>query len=241
MEEKIKAVTSFINRDTTLKDDYFKGWNQNSYGDYLWEIFFEPYNKKYWDIDLSILGCDWINNRIYQQSVEELLYGTYTDKTPNTYYAPEMRYPKMGGYFEYIKYIANKAESIGKMNYGFKTMKVDAEIHMIYFSNGESRRYDRLYISVPMPLMIYQIPDHLKNIEIFDATGVVVVSMGLKKTNLHQMWFYIYDEDIMAVRAYMPSEKSLHSTPEGMTSVQFEIYYYNRKKSALDIKKTIDN
>lgn len=234
INDRIKAVLGFLNRDQGLADNNFKNWNRSRYGEYLWTHFLEPYNNKYWDIDLGELGCDWIGNRIYQPSIEEILYGSYTDKTPNTYYAPEMRYPKTGGYFEFVKLIARHAEKASKIHFGYKVERIDVNTHTVYFCNGKMRKYNKLYTSVPMPefvSLVEDMPEQFRDIARFDATGVAVVSMGLKKANTSQMWFYIYDEDIMAARANMPSVKSPNNAPDNMASIQFEIYF-NRKKNA---------
>lgn len=40
-----------------------------------------------------------------------------------------------------------------------------------------------------------------------EYTGIALVSFGIKNSYLNQLWFYIYDSDIMAARASMPSVK----------------------------------
>jgi protoporphyrinogen oxidase len=40
------------------------------------------------------------------------------------------------------------------------------------------------------------------------------------------LWFYIYDEDIMAARVNSPSIKSKENVPPGCSSMQFEIYHH---------------
>ncbi len=231
-EEKSEAIIGFINRDQSLPDDNFRDWNRKRYGEYLWEHFFKPYNSKYWDIDLGTLGCDWIGNRIYQPSIKEVLYGSYTDETPNTYYAPEMRYPENGGYYAFIKAIVDRAEDGGKIHYNHKAVKIDIKNHIVVFDNGTEVKYDELYSSVPLPqmlTMINDVPDKFSDTGKFDYTGVAIVSIGLKKSNIRQMWLYIYDEDLMAARAYMPSVKSPNNTPGNTESIQFEIYFSSKK------------
>jgi hypothetical protein len=53
--------------------------------------------------------------------------------------------------------------------------------------------------------------------------------MGFKCEDVAKhLWFYIYDEDILASRIHSPSLKSLNKTPEGCSSLQAEIYFsYN--------------
>lgn len=231
VNEKVEAISEFLKRDRDIEVNSFETWNKSRYGEYLWKHFFEVYNKKYWDVELDILGIDWIENRIYQPSIEEILYGSYTDKTPNTYYASEMRYPKKGGYYSFIKPIVDEAEKFNKIHYGYEVSKIDLASKKIVFKNDEFRYYENLYSSIPMDRilnLVQNMPSDLSAIDL-DFTRVAIVSIGLKKSCVKQIWFYIYDEDIMASRAYMPSIKAKSNAPDDMESIQFEIYF-NAKK-----------
>jgi protoporphyrinogen oxidase len=51
------------------------------------------------------------------------------------------------------------------------------------------------------------------------------VSIALKTKNIPPyLWWYIYDEDILAARVYSPSLKSPNNVPEGCSSLQMEVY-----------------
>jgi protoporphyrinogen oxidase len=56
------------------------------------------------------------------------------------------------------------------------------------------------------------------------ATSIDLVSVAFNKPLVKDLWFYIYDEDILASRAYSPSIKSPENAPTGCSSLQFEIY-----------------
>ena len=92
------------------------------YGEFLYENLFKLYNEKYWQTELDRMGVEWVGNRFYQPSIDEVLYGSYTDETPNVYYASEMRYPKKGGYFEFIRSIAEDAEKQNKLHFNKKAV-----------------------------------------------------------------------------------------------------------------------
>ena len=232
-EEKTEAVKEFILRQQYADGNNFEDWNKSRYGKYLWDHFFHPYNTKYWCVPLKNLEINWIGNRIYQPTLEEILYGSYTDKTPNTYYAPDMRYPKSGGYYSFIRPIVEKAESKGHIHYGKQVAKIDLGQKTVFFSDGEKVSYHTLYSSLPLPdflKMLTDVPQHIRvKAERLEHTGMALVSFGLKKPNMtDKMWFYIYDTDIMAARVHSPSLKSVSNAPKGCTSIQFEIYYNSK-------------
>lgn len=230
VETKIKAIKGFVNREDLTDVTNFEQWTRSGYGDWLYENLFRPYNEKYWCTKLEDLGIDWIGKRIYRPSLDEVLYGSYTNDTPNTYYAKEMRYPKIGGYRAFIQPIIDDAINRERLHLNKDVCRISIRDKVIYFTDGTNIKYDGLYSSIPLPQMINLIdeaPIELKGqARSLECTGVVLVSIGFKRfIEFDKMWFYFYDTDIMAARAYMPSIKSKANTPEGHSSVQFEIYY----------------
>ena len=241
---KIDAVKGFIERKGRENVHDFKEWLIGGYGEFLYDNLFRLYNEKYWQTDLDKMGVDWIGNRIYQPDIDEVLYGSYTDETPNVYYASEMRYPKKGGYFEFIRSIAEDAEKHEKLHFKKKAVRIDSSSKRVHFSDGTNIEYDALYSSVPLPEMVKMIDNVPQDISLktqeLEHTGVALVSAGLKKTDFEKFWFYIYDLDIMAARAYMPSVKSSENAPEECSSIQFEIYFSSKAK-APDENQAVEN
>lgn len=241
---KIDAIKGFIERKGRENVQDFKEWLISGYGEYMYENIFKLYNEKYWQTDLAEMGVQWIANRFYQPSIDEVLYGSYTDETPNVYYASEMRYPKRGGYFSFFGYIAEEAEKNGNLHFGKKAVKIDSIAKKIFFADGTDVEYDKLYSSVPLPEMVNMIDnapqDIIQKAQKLEHTGVALVSVGLNKIEFEKFWFYIYDMDIMAARAYMPSVKSPENAPEGCSSIQFEIYFSSKAK-ALEEDRAVEN
>ncbi len=232
-EFKVKALKDFIDRNQNDDPKNFKQWLLFQYGQYLYDELFEPYNKKYWCTDLEQMDTCWVGNRFYRPSIEEVLYGSYTDKTPNTYYAKEMRYPQKGGYVGYIDSIIKEAEKANKIHYGYEAERIDLSEKTVAFTNGERIKYDMLLSSAPLPDIVKcvkDIPNEIKNdAESLEYTSTELVSFGFNKViNCKDIWFYIYDADILAARAYLPSLKSKDNVPDGCSSIQFEIYRSNR-------------
>lgn len=185
VEEKIKAVKGFIERKIDFQADNFEDWTIGNYGEFLYQNLFRPYNEKYWCTNLKELGIQWVGNRFYIPTIEEVLYGSYTDETPVTYYAKEMRYPKQGGYLAFIKPIINKAEELKKIHYNEMLNSISISNKTVRFSSGRILPFDRLFSSVPLPEVIKYIndvPEHMiEKAGQLEYTSIVLVSMGLKK------------------------------------------------------------
>lgn len=229
--EKADAVKGFIERCGENNAENFEDWTRSQYGDWLYEHLFRPYNEKYWCTELKQLATDWIENRIYRPTIDEVLYGSYSPETPNTYYAKEMRYPCCGGYEGFFSPIIQDAERKGHIRYHRRVSEIHIREKKVFFTDGSNAAYENLFSSIPLTDlfgMISECPEEVKQAaKRLEYTSLVLVSVGFNKSvHLDKMWFYIYDRDIMAARAYMPSVKSPQNAPAGCSSIQFEIYFH---------------
>ena len=81
----------------------------------------------------------------------------------------------------------------------------------------------------------------LKASKTLKATSIDLISVGFNRKVSNYLWFYIYDDDILASRAYSPSMKSPDNAPEGCSSLQFEIYSRgeNSKYDKKELKENV--
>lgn len=243
IEEKVKAIISFFNKDKIdINEDNYKSWLYSKYGAYITEEYFLKYTKKYWCEDAENLDISWIENRIYTPSLEEVIYGAMSDDTPNTYYAKEMRYPIIGGYKEFLKPMVSNSNMV----FNSKAILVDLKNKIIEFNNGNKVNYNYLISSIPLPELVsitkdinQEIKDKAKHLK---ATSVLLVSLVIEgDLNFNDIWFYIYDENILPARAYLPGKKSLNNIKKGYSTIQFEIYYSENKPIKSSNEKIISS
>lgn len=242
-EERVKAIIDFFNKEKMhFDEENYRNWLYSKYGKYIAEEFFLKYTRKYWCEDAENMDISWIQNRIYTASVEEVLYGAMTDETPNTYYAKEMRYPTEGGYKEFLKPMINNSNIV----FNSKAVLVDLKNKMVEFKNGNKVNYDYLISSIPLPQLVSitkDVDEEIKNIaKNLKATSVILVSLVIQgELNFNDLWFYIYDEDVLPARAHLPGEKSSNNIKKGYSSIQFEVYYSKSKPRSFSDKKILDN
>ena len=238
-EEKVILLKSFLNR-SKLKGDDYESWLRHQYGNKISERFPLRYTLNYWDTPASMLSTTWIGNRMRRASFEEILYGAFTSQTPNTYYTKEMRYPKKGGYRAFIENLIEDS----KILYSYEADEIDLEKKCIRFKNGEIVHYKTLVSSIPLPVLVSITKNHPVEIseasKTLQATSIDLISVGFNKNLIKDLWFYIYDEDILASRAYSPSVKSPENVPEGCSSLQFEIYSRG-PQSKYKVNNLLDN
>lgn len=239
-EEKELIINDFLNRkspDTTTIRNY-EDWLRLQFGDYFAEHFPMVYTRKYWMKEARELRTEWVGQRVYQPSVDEVIAGSKTAETPNTYYAKEMRYPKTGGYKQFLKVLAENAD----IRYDKEVIEIDTQSKKVLFSDGASVEYCRLISSLPLPEMVKIVkntPDKvIEAASKLECTCGYHVSIALKTKRIPPyLWWYIYDEDNLSARVHSPSMKSPDNAPEGCSSLQMEVYCKQGEYTVEEIKE----
>ncbi len=221
--DKVALIKSFLARPSELAGDDYESWLRHQYGDGIAERYPIRYTQKYWATPASALSTTWIGQRMRRAELDEILYGAMTTETPNTYYTKEMRYPQQGGYKAFIAPLI--ADSTIRL--GHRAAAIDTQQRTVTFANGVTVGYQQLVSTLPLPVLtrIADVPAEVATAASqLKATAIDLVSVGFSKPIIKDLWFYIYDEDILASRAYSPSVKSPENAPDGCSSLQFEIY-----------------
>ncbi len=236
IEEKVAAIVDFV-QNNNLADNIpnYEMWLRAQYGNYFAEHFPMPYTKKYWTVEAKTLSTSWIGERMYRPSLQEVIIGAMSEETPNTYYADEMRYPQKGGYKSFLSGMADKCD----IRLNKKAISIDPKTKQVMFEDGEIGYYETLISSIPLPELIKLIKDVPKHVieasQMLMATSIALVSVGLKSANIPPyLWFYIYNEDFLPARCYSPSLKSKDNSPDGCSSLQFEVHYSKYKPLELE-------
>ena len=227
-EEKSLIINDFLSRPNNVeadKIDNYEQWLRIQFGNYFAEHFPMKYTKKYWMCEAKELETRWVGQRIYQPSVEEVIKGSQTADTPVTYYAKEMRYPASGGYRQFFSLLAEGTD----IRYGKEVTNIDTTKKTVKTSDNTTYHFTRLISTLPLnlyPSLMPGMPEDIKTAaRMLKATSGYHVSIALKTKDIPPyLWWYIYDEDILAARMYSPSLKSPNNAPEGCSSLQMEVY-----------------
>jgi len=213
------------------------------YGKPFAEKYPIKYTKKYWTVEASQLGVEWIGNRMHRPDIDQVLHGAMNKETGNFYYTKEMRYPKKGGYKAFLDPIVD--ESCIKYNYSLHSILPSQK--KLIFKNSFEVNYDHIVSTIPLPELVNKIKTSIPK-NVIDAanrlwaTSVDLISVAFNKPDIPKhLWFYIYDEDILASRVYSPSIKSPDNCPTGKSSIQFEIYQSKNNQNETSSSKLKEN
>jgi protoporphyrinogen oxidase len=227
-QRKVELIKSFLARPDIAEPANYEQWLLSQYGEEIARNYPLAYTYKYWDTPPAQLSVNWIGNRMRRAELDEVLFGAFSPETPNTYYTKEMRYPKEGGYKSFIAPLVERAN----VELNARATRVDASSKRIYFANGSLVSYDRLVSTIPLPELIRMLVDVPVDVAsaaaTLEATSIDLISVGFSVELDLDLWFYIYDRDILASRAYSPSVKARSNVPAGCSSLQFEVYQRGR-------------
>lgn len=223
-EEKVSLIAGLAEAPTGPVTSY-RDWLEQQYGRPIAERWPLVYTEKYWTVPAEALGTDWIGQRVRRADIREVLHGAMSPDTPHYFYAKEMRYPEKGGYRSFIEPMMEGAD----IRFGKRVTRIEPAAGRIVFADGEEAAFSRMVSTLPLPVLAELIPDMPDAVRVdarsLFATSVDLVSIGFNRANVPpSLWFYIYDRDILAARAYSPSWKAPSNAPEGCSSLQFEIY-----------------
>lgn len=225
---KVELIKSFLARPDIPEPTQYEEWLLSQYGEDIARSWPIAYTQKYWGTPADKLSVNWIGNRMRRAALDEILFGAFTAETPNTYYTKEMRYPAAGGYKAFIQGLIDEAA----IELNARVVGVDPAARRIDFADGSQVSYERLVSSLPLPALIQMLagtPEEVRAAAAtLEATSIDLISVGFKIPLDLDLWFYIYDEDIHASRAYSPSVKSPDNAPMGCSSLQFEVYQRGR-------------
>ena len=229
-EDKVKAILDFIEKPTMGVPENYEEWLISRYGRFIVNRFPGKYTKKYWTVSASELSMEWLNNKMNQPSLEDVLFGAFSPDTENAYYMKEMRYPQTGGFRAYMDRMAAGCD----IHFGKRVTQINCQKKYVEFSDGSRDDYDELISSVPLNEYVHLLRDMPASVRLamegLWATSVALVSVGFNRPDVAKYpWFYIYDEDIFPSRVCSPNILSPQNVPNGMSALQFEVYYSKHK------------
>lgn len=240
-EQRIRLIRGLVEQSHCEVRNY-QQWLIEQYGAPIAERWPIAYTRKYWTIDASEMGVDWIGQRMRRADLGEVLRGAMMERAPNTYYVQQMRYPVRGGFRAFLDPLFDVAD----VRLGRKVTEIHLGERIVRTADGSGWPYRHLINTLPLPILASIMPgmpaDVRADVDSLFATSIDLVSIGLSCPHrMRSLWLYIYDTDIMAARVYSPSWKSPDNAPAGCSSMQFEIYSSRRKPQMTSVANMIEN
>lgn len=222
--EKVLVMADYFKRPYYEHPANYMEWLISQYGEYFAYNYPKLYTQKYWTVEPEQLETKWVGIRMYQPTIEEVLYGAFEKNTKEVHYSGEIRYPKRGGFETFIKNLEEDAS----VEYERNITEIDVNRKRISFSEGDAEQYDVLVNTAPLPEiipLIKNVPEEIVSVSRkLNATSLILVSICIDgKLNFEfSPAFYIYDSDIPATRVYSTTMYS--GEYDGYTALQAEVF-----------------
>lgn len=232
VDEKIKILKDFINKkdDGVYKD--YADWLKKKYGTYFAENYPYLYTKKYWTVSPEKMETQWIGPRMYVPTLDEVLYGSYTDKTGFVHYSGSISYPNIGGFERFLENLTRDIYAIT----GANEYIIDNDNKKI-ICRENIIEYDEIVSTVPLMELVQLLHAPMNIVACaneLDHTSLIIVSFGIRKEHVMPKngikLFYVYDEEKLVSRAYSTSEFGKDNAPVGCSTIQAEVYFSRYKQ-----------
>ncbi len=203
----------------------FEDWIYATFGMGIARHFMIPFNRKLWATDLKDMSAGWIEGRVPQPTIEEVLDGTLRGQTQEFGENAQFWYPQNGGmgalpraFLPHVKNIHLNQEAV----------TVCPDLRHITLANGRSQRYDKLISSLPLTRLvdiIDSVPSRIKEAAHgLKYNTIYAANIGVNRANISDAhWIYFPEKEFIFHRISFPMNFSPSMAPEGASSITAEI------------------
>ncbi len=218
LDQKSKMVNSLSTAkaqsdlNESEKAENYLEWLIQNYGKEYAESFPIRYNKKYWRTDLVGMSTDWIDNRMFKPSLEQIQLGA---KEPQyLHYIKRFKYPKRGGFSSFYRHAIEDSK--------FETESNIISIHLddkYVITHKGKYSYDILINTIPLPKFIGLCADVPKSVaeagSLLKCSKLTLVNLKISGEVLPRFhWAYFHDEKLLSTRITNYSLLNKNIAPE---------------------------
>jgi protoporphyrinogen oxidase len=212
----------------TGPENYYQ-WLEYAFGTTFADTFPSAYTEKYWTVPPERLDIDWVGNRMYYPSVEDVEKGAKGPLPKQTHYIKKIRYPEEGGYQAYGEILKKDAN----IQYDSNITGISFKEKKLTLNGSETVHFDKLVNTLPLDYLISisDAPAEVKKAaETLLCTSVLLVNVAAEHPTVRpENWFYVYDKDKFSTRINCTEKLSPNNAPKGNTGVQVEVYFSENK------------
>ena len=223
------AVDAVRNHEKNGRPRNLAEFIKAQWGEGIAKHFMVPYNRKLWTVPLEEMDWQWMNGRVPQPNLEEIVVGALQPQPKPMGPNARFGYPLHGGY---------ESLMIGWLRYLDKdrlwpntaVIQVDPRERIAVLSDGRTVHYENLINTAPLPELIKMITEVPAEIEAaarqLRAVSIRCVNLGIARPKVSDKhWIYYPEEPPVFHRLFIQSNTSPHVTPPGCSSLTAEISY----------------
>jgi protoporphyrinogen oxidase len=233
LEDNLACLLGFVQAQiaravgTAPKPANFKEWMYARFGKGITEAYLLPYNEKIWKTPAEEMGIDWVEGRVPDPPLEDVLKASLGIPTEGYTHQLNFLYPRDGGVESLIRGLLPR---VPRVRTGFRVTSIRRAGGAWRVGDGhEEREYDTLVSTIPIPELVGALegaPDEVRAAgSALVHRSLVSVMLGIGRPQLNDFsWVYFpTPEDGRFNRISFPSNFSDHVAPAGASSAMAEI------------------
>ena len=208
--EDFLSIASLQNSNYTNFEDFLK----KRFGTTLFELYFEPYNKKVWRCPLNEIPLSWLDGKLPMPTVNEIFFNNMNHVEERNFVHSTFWYPKQDG----SQFFANRLATEINVQYG-------KSIDKLIFSEGvweiEADKYDIVVFcgnikQLPISIEGVDISKYKEKIDTLQYHGTTTVFCEIDKNPYS--WLYLPSSEYSSHRIICTGNFSvMNNAPGKMT------------------------
>ena len=226
----------------------FRQFIDTQWGWGIGKHFMIPYNRKLWTVPLEEMSWQWMNGRVPQPNLEEILDGALQPQPKPMGPNARFGYPLRGGYEALMRGWLRHLERDRIWLRSAVTL-VDPRERLAVLSDGRTIHYEQLINTTPLPQFLSSIvglPEEIRAAcSQLRAISIRCVNLGIARADVSEKhWIYYPEDKTVFHRLFVQSNASPHVAPAGCSALTAEISYSPTKPLAAEgealIQRVID-
>jgi protoporphyrinogen oxidase len=202
-------------------------WVKTTFGRGIAKHFLFPYNRKFWQVPLRSLTCEWLDGFIPVPSLSQVIEAAIEENRRQFGYNAWFWYPKKGGISQLALSLAAGLRNIHTKS---RVAEIDPLKKKIKLACGLQERYDYLISTLPLPDMPQIVkgmpPKLLSSFKRLRWNSILNLNLGLNNAPLDKRhWIYLPQKEIRCFRVGFYHNFSLTNTPAAKSSLYAELAF----------------
>lgn len=188
-EIQLQCIEDFllIANERNPKYANFEDFLKKRFGDTLFELYFEPYNKKVWRCPLNEIPLSWLDGKLPMPTVKEILFNNMNHVEEKSFVHSTFWYPKQDGSQFFADRLAigidvQYGKSIGKLNFSEGVWEIGTDKYDIVVFCGNIKQ-------LPDGIEGVDISNYKRGIDALQYHGTTTVFCEIEKNPYS--WLYL--------------------------------------------------
>jgi protoporphyrinogen oxidase len=155
-EDIYECLYHFLTRNYPPPNN-LRDWCYYRFGKGIAERYMIPYNEKIWNIETEKMGLEWVEGRIPDPPLEDVLKSAIGIETEGYTHQLHFYYPKRGGIEALIRAIGGRVRVV-ETNFPVRMVRRQGRAWIVSDGRRE-KKFDRLVSTIPLPDMLGALED----------------------------------------------------------------------------------